>query len=664
MELKTYVVSRVFLLISFSSFFFLRLNLIFAKTKPLKESCPQFEVAFFHDEKGVLDENSAYDILSSSKKLIPPKTVTYGFSSGFVWVGLFRNINCRFRKKILEIKNPLLDKVELFLVKGHIIESSIVLGDRIKFEERAFQLRNIVFELKEKKENISSYLIKVTSTTSMTIPLALYGDKEFYSVVNKDGISTYSFYFVMLLIIAFALLHSFSFHDKAYVLYSFYVGFMLLFFMCRDGILFEFIWPTAPEWQQKAPRFFASLAMIFGILYYKRILRVEQYIVDKAAYFYTIMALFYSLATIALDPQMTYSLTIVFAYFEVALMIILSIFGILEKKELAIYLLIGGLVSFLGLFIHTMSLISYIPINEFTHEAMKISTFIEFLILAIGMHMVIKKKEVIYQENQAYKVIVERLAHDIEAPIQHFQAKIKNVTNMDKIEIVPYLEKGISTVLEELSEIKNYILTHKDPDMKDKQGKAAKLSDNVHLWDGMYNINLQYSGAVALSPTNLNRIYFNLSKNAREGTSGNIKAKYWIESKDLGDNVQVIFGNDYSKIDKKSLSKIFNLHFSINKKGGNGIGLHSVRQIVKNAGGQIWAESNGYSSNRTKVQKKYDFDYVEVVFVIPKIKGEELNEQRNKFANSIHYRRSKIIFNRIGTFSSWKSIMQGFSKSQ
>lgn len=106
----------------------------------------------------------------------------------------------------------------------------------------------------------------------------------------------------------------------------------------------------------------------------------------------------------------------------------------------------------------------------------------------------------------------------------------------------------------------------------------------------------------------MKRVIINIVKNAIEATHG--KGSYWIEAKNEDNGLQIEIGNLGSKIEREQLTKIFELFFTAGKAAGRGLGMAIAKKFTEEHSGEIWCESNGWSSKDGTVTRRQDSDYV------------------------------------------------------
>ena len=100
-----------------------------------------------------------------------------------------------------------------------------------------------------------------------------------------------------------------------------------------------------------------------------------------------------------------------------------------------------------------------------------------------------------------------------------------------------------------------------------------------------------YNGAipkVKVKSNQIQQVCFNLASNALDAMKQTEAKKLRLEVDRFGDNLQIVFNDSGSGMDKKQLSKIFDPFFTTKPPGqGTGLGLSVCRSIVEEHGGDI-----------------------------------------------------------------------------
>ena len=148
----------------------------------------------------------------------------------------------------LEIKEPLVNFLQVWIVKnGLVIKRFEKTGDHLSFFSRPIEYANFVFPFKEIQLNEYEVVVATDKRhTTKTIPLYFYSESEFTSQVQFINllkgfllglVSILFFYNFYLAVIA---------RKSVYTWYSIYLFFILIYFFMDMGLLFQFVFPAHP----------------------------------------------------------------------------------------------------------------------------------------------------------------------------------------------------------------------------------------------------------------------------------------------------------------------------------------------------------------------------------------------------------------------------------
>ncbi len=601
---------------------------------PAHESCAEdTDLTYFLDSSNKLSVSSA---LSASRKLPlkkSPQNLHYGYTAGTVWIYLKVKDNPEVLKCILELANPQLDDILIYHVEEEKPIQVSQMGDLHTFQNRFYKTRHYTFPFRTENQE---FLISLKSSATMTVPLTIVSRDQFVNEVSLDYLLLGLFYGIMIFFIFFGF-HSFiSFRDKAYLLYGLFALSILFFFMDRDGINYQFFWPNATYWKHRSVRVFASIAMAFGVSYFIHILQIKSWWIRTICFSYVGLCFLLALSLLIFDPHFTNIPTIIVSFGTPILMIALPMLSLKRDKIFAPFMLAAGLTSFVGLFVYSLSVTNFIESSFITENSMKISTLFEFVFLTFGIHQKIKifhrsrlesklQFGELEKKSAVYKAVFDTtnmMAHDVRRPLDKMTKFLNRIQKLSPEEVPQYVLKSASSIGEDIKTAEGMLSELLAIGSKNDYSGETHLCDFIpQMANGKYKYTITYGGPIKSDFFHLKRVFENLIKNARQATAGKTDCRFWMETQDLEKFVKIIVGNSGSSIEKDDLDKIFNLFFTKGKREGSGVGLAIVEKFIHDYGGEVWAESNGYTSKGETVPKRYKDDYVEFHMTLPK--GEE-----------------------------------------
>ena len=269
---------------------------------------------------------------------------------------------------------------------------------------------------------------------------------------------------------------------------------------------------------------------------------------------------------------------------------------------------------------YALSVTNHIPANFFTDNAMKFSTLTEFFFLTLGLHRLIKRNHRKQAEYKATYKIAEMFGHDVMKPFEMMRKFLKRTTEIGEREIPFYIAKNAGHIQESIKAAEEMLLDLKEIGRSERPIGETQIGVVIEKnCNGRYEKDLQFTGHVQISEVQLTRVLVNIVRNAQEAVSGVPDTEHWVRTKEKGDFVHLTIGNTGSSIPYDILHRVFDFRFTSGKRHGNGIGLNVVERAVTMSRGEVWVESNGYSSRGRSTKKARPGEYVE--FHILLLKG-------------------------------------------
>ena len=230
------------------------------------------------------------------------------------------------------------------------------------------------------------------------------------------------------------------------------------------------------------------------------------------------------------------------------------------------------------------------------------------------------QKEEILKKNSDLKSIEEKLtysnvelenfayaaSHDLKEPLrmigmytQLTQRKLAGKLDESTTEFMFYITDGVRRMQNLLEDLLQYSRLGK----KDDGVKVIDLNNILYLVIHNIMATLKETKACIISEplpltmasnSEMVQLFQNLIINSIKFRRKDVQAEIFISSKEIDNFYQFSFKDNGIGIKEEYKEKVFNIFERLHSKSeyeGSGIGLATVKKIVKNAGGQIWLES-------------------------------------------------------------------------
>jgi len=159
---------------------------------------------------------------------------------------------------LLEVAYPLLDDITFFQVQDGRVLQVYKTGDALPFAERPVDHATFIFPAVMAAGEEYDFLLRVRSTSSLQVPLAVWSERTFHKEVNRTYALYGLFYGIMLSILVYGASVFLSMRERNYL---YFVVYSLMFVGIKasmDGVAYQYLWPFSPFFQDHSIAFFLS----------------------------------------------------------------------------------------------------------------------------------------------------------------------------------------------------------------------------------------------------------------------------------------------------------------------------------------------------------------------------------------------------------------------
>lgn len=309
----------------------------------------------------------------------------FGLTSATYWLKFKITNNSDFKNLLLNIENPLLSYVTLYIIRPNMPIDSIHINGDDNNTVRAIEHQFYTFHLALDKGATATYIIKTQSNSQLLVPL-LICDRD--SVINQlltFDLRTGIFIGLMLAMLLYNLFLYISARDKQYLFYVNYifwvtiaqVAILGLFhkYVCRDNLILQYIVPFA-----------GAMSGIASVLFLRSFLNVKFY--DKRFQIYLTIIIVLDLVAILLlfiDVSLAYRLVNIVA--GIGSLVVLYVAVRIQRKgnkEANLFLIAWG-IFLSSVIIFVLKDIGIIKYSQFTTYIVQIGVSIEALLLSFAL---------------------------------------------------------------------------------------------------------------------------------------------------------------------------------------------------------------------------------------------------------------------------------------
>ncbi|MCG8637577.1 MAG: ATP-binding protein [Desulfobacterales bacterium] len=375
-------------------FFFVSANLYAAPPIVLEEGRSGYpaglHLEILEDPRGLL---TVSDVVSDhySKKFInsAAPVPNYGFSASAYWVR-FKLVNPDMQERFLFLESSWShhDLVDFYIFNSGEKTEESKAGDLFPYSQREIKHRNIIFPLSIAPDTALTIYLRFKSEASMLIPLTLWEPAEFYRHANTNNYFLGLYYGAMIIMILYNLFIFFAVKEKKhYLYYVFFIGSLLLIQVSLDGLGYEYLWPSYPDWANKCVNIFILIGVFWGTLFCRNFLNTKLHVpgLDRILAFLVLTSppgvLLMFFIDVSVAGKIAASAGAVFS----TLLLITGFTCLLKGVREARYFFSASLCLFAGMILVALGYGGLLERNFITTFAVHIGTTIQALLLSFGL---------------------------------------------------------------------------------------------------------------------------------------------------------------------------------------------------------------------------------------------------------------------------------------
>lgn len=343
-----------------------------------------------------------------------PPAISHGYVDSPYWFRVsITNPTEKHLTPYFEIGYPVLRHIEFYRIRDDAPANKLQLGNERPFDERPLEHRNFVVPLElAPKETLTIYM-RVTTGSSMQLPLTLW-DPEAFQVYEQSDLLFQGIYYGIA--VAMILYHCFVFialRERAFFYYLGYIIAMPLFLATLGGLAYQFLWPQATWWNNQLMMIFLHFVVIFGSFFTLRFLSISRQshpiihgcilATAGAAAILALAALVIPFADIVLP-------SILVSFIACSLMLIVGVVRLLEGDHAARYYTLAWCFMLFGGIVLALNKLALVPNNVFTQNAVQVGSALGVILLSIAIADRLNKEKQSAMEAQAMALREEQNA--------------------------------------------------------------------------------------------------------------------------------------------------------------------------------------------------------------------------------------------------------------
>lgn len=531
------------------------------------------------------------------------------------------------RNKIIEILDFKIDSFELYLPDAEMPGkyTSYKGGDAYPFGKRQYRHKNFVFDFPHyKKGNYTGYM-RFKATEVVGLNFAISNISTFLQYSNNEYLILSIFYGVVAAMVLLSLFMYVYLREKSYLFYALYILSLGLYFLTRDGLGFEYLWPGHPQLNVYCRPVSVFLVVFFHVFFVKYYLKLDRHSTSFNNVMYALLAAFPIFAYVldhflGIIPDPLIAASLVFVPLMV-FAIRLALQGDIQAR----FFVIAYLVQFLGFLIFILAFTDLIGKGMLNFYSINIASAVEIIIFSLALagkvKQLIREKEEIKDQanhlleqkveertrelkerNNQLDIFVYKASHDIKGPLK----SMIGLTNLALTDVEDPVAKEYFEYMRATSARLDYMVSEllrmgkvKDlevnySDVTIHKVIAEIISSLKHL-PGFERItvglNISQEFIIKTDETLLYSVFQNIIENAikymdYEKTSPFLTIR--LEENSATGMVHVYFEDNGLGIPEDRMERIFEMFYKVNdSSSGTGLGLYLTKLTVERLNGKL-----------------------------------------------------------------------------
>ena len=204
-------------------------------------------------------------------------TPNFGYSFDTYWLAArLTSLANESRDYMLEVQYPLLDDVNVHVVRNGRLDRVVQTGDQRPFSSRPIDHTTFVFPLELAAGESCDLLLEIRSSSSVQVPVVLWSPEAYLSNVNDRYSINGLFYGIMLTIVLYSLSLFVTMRERNYLYFLGYIGFFAAMMMTLDGMGYQYFWSRSPFIQEHMLTFCLAIVTGCGLMFADNFLRLAE----------------------------------------------------------------------------------------------------------------------------------------------------------------------------------------------------------------------------------------------------------------------------------------------------------------------------------------------------------------------------------------------------
>ena len=313
---------------------------------------------------------------------------SFGFVKGSVWLSFELPAPAESCTSLLVIPQSRLDRVELFPFVDGKMQTPLLMGDSIDFNERSEPHRYLNVRMLRLADRPAQVMMRVQSTSSIQTPLWLHTEASLLRSTHNEQIGEGIYFGILLALLLYNFAVMISIREESYFYYVAYALSFALLMLSFSGYGFQFLWPNNPTWQNVSLPISLALLLASSVGFARTFLNLREKVPGLNRVALLAFPIAFVLGVIACIPGMLLPATIGLNIALVGFSVVVTAAAILSAVRgyrPAVYFLLAWSLLMLGGVALPLSSFGLLPRSVITEYGLQLGSAAEMLLLSFSM---------------------------------------------------------------------------------------------------------------------------------------------------------------------------------------------------------------------------------------------------------------------------------------
>ena len=342
-------------------------------------------LSYFEDPSGQI---KYADISQHAAEFKPSqgKSLGFGFTKSAYWVKLTYSSPLDLNGHLLELVNPLMDRIDLYYPRRDGQPGHTHLGRELPFAQRALEHRHFLIPMAEMAPE-GTLVFRFQSESAMQIQLFVHRERDFWAQDQFKLGAQVLFVGILVAMMLYNLLLGFSLWDKTYFYYIFYLVSASLFLCSLNGLNYQFLWREAVVWNKLSSPVLLALTNLSIVAFAAVFLKLKAYSLRLHQLFQGLIgvSLLGLFGAFVLPYALMGKLLVLFVLISSIAAIWAGLVIMRKGYHPAKIYLIAWSMMLLGSFLLALSRLGWLPLHFLTQNTAQIGVSLEAILLSFAL---------------------------------------------------------------------------------------------------------------------------------------------------------------------------------------------------------------------------------------------------------------------------------------